>query len=384
MLSAASAARERFLEYERKFGIDKVEKILTAAKALEFNIDPDLGSSRETQKRIKVRLLGELKKTSKNNLVSLQLVRKFRKENEELRKKVENYLPFFQERDVLFFIIENSPMIREIQDPDWKAAVLDILSVFWEQARYFAPNRETKIMNEGWATLWHQRLMRDILTEGLITSAEFSLYAEMNGNVLANHPLHFNPYLLGSVIWESIEERWNMGRFGKEYELCTDKEQLKNWDTKAGLGKEKIFDIRTTHNDWRFIDEFLTQEIVDKISYYIYRVKDGKLEVTTRNIKYVKEMILDSNGNAGIPLIKVKNGNHKNKEELMLNHVYDGRDLDDEYRAKTMEHAFTLWGKTVKLRTNVEDGEECVIYSFDGKEHQKSNGCKKGECIHIK
>lgn len=383
MLSAASAARERFLEYEKKFGIEEVEKILTAAKALELNIDPDLGSFRETQKRIKARLLKELKEISRNNLLSARLARKLRQEDEELRKKVETYLPFFHERDILFFIIENSPFIREIYDPDWRAAVVDMLSVCWEQARYFAPQRETKIMNEGWATLWHQRLMRDILTEGLITSAEFSLYAEMNGNVLANHPLHLNPYLLGSTIWESVEERWNKGRFGKEYELCTDKERLKNWDTKAGLGKEKIFSVRETHTDWRFIDEFLTQEIVDKISYYIYRVDESKVEIATRNVKYIKELLLSAIGNTGHPLIKVKNGNHKNKEELMLHHVYDGRELDDEYRIKTMEHIFAIWGRTVKLRTNIENGEECIIYSFDGKEHQKYNGCKKGECIHL-
>lgn len=388
ILASASAARERFLKYESKFGIEPIEKIITAAKALEHNIDPDLGRVYETQSRVRGRLLEELKQIKQDRKAKNSLTKKINEDADELARRIESHMPYFPERDILFYIIENSPMIREISDPDWRDAVIDIISVVWEQARYFAPQKETKIMNEGWATFWHQRLMNDLLKEELVTAREFSIYAEMNGSVLANHPLRFNPYLLGAAIWESIEERWDQGRFGKDYENETDANKLKMWNTNAGLGREKIFEIRSTHNDWRFVDDFLTQEIVDKLQYYIYQVVDGKLEIVTRNVKYIKRVILDMLENFGLPKIVVKsNLDQKNRQSLSLNHIYDGKDLDDEYRIKTMEHIFSLWGRAVKLRTNCGTDYDCTVFLYDGSGqsgHTKSTGCKKGECVHIK
>ncbi len=384
ILASAIAARERFLGYESLFGVEAVEKIITAAKSLENNIDPDLSRVYETQSKTRIRLLDELKVLTKNKKTKSPSNKTINEESAELARRIEMRTPYFQERDILFYVIENSPMIREISDPAWRSAVIDIVSVIWEQARYFAPQKETKIMNEGWATFWHQRLMNDLLKEELVTPREFSIYAEMNGSVLANHPLRFNPYLLGNAIWESIEERWDKGRFGEEYEKEKDIHKLKTWDTGICKGREKIFEVRATHNDWRFIDDFLTQEVVDRLQYYIYQVVDGKLEVVTRDVRYIKRVILDMLENFGLPKIVIKsNLDQKNRQALSLNHIYDGKDLDDEYRIKTMEYIFYLWGRQVKLRTNCGKDSECTVFSYDGTKHIQSTGCKKGECKHI-
>ncbi|OGN09354.1 MAG: hypothetical protein A3J46_04840 [Candidatus Yanofskybacteria bacterium RIFCSPHIGHO2_02_FULL_41_11] len=263
-------------------------------------------------------------------------------------------------------------MIEDIRDPAWRAAVLDMISVVWEQSRYFMPQRETHGMNEGFAVMVHELLMVDLLRAGLLTDQEFSDYADINGKVLANSPDHLNQYLLFSLVWKSIKERWNKGQFGKEWEECRDVWKKQNWDTKAGLGQEKVLQVCQTHSDWRFIDEFITQEVVDELLCF-----DGE------DINHVKPLVLKMMENFGRPLVHVKDGNFENKREWMLDHVYDGRDMDLEYLEKILQHGYTLWGRPVHLRTNVGDEQECTVFTHTGTSLKKEGGCKKGECVHI-
>ena len=72
-----------------------------------------------------------------------------------------------------------------------------------------------------------------------------------------------NPYKLGVELYRNIEERWNKGQFGQEWEECDDLDVKKNWDLRLGLGTQKIFEVRALYNDVTFIDEFLTPGVRD-------------------------------------------------------------------------------------------------------------------------
>src|SRR5690606_9844644 len=105
----------------------------------------------------------------------------------------------------------------------WERAILTIIR---DEAYYFLPQMQTKIMNEGWASYWHSRLM----TEKVCDSSEIVDYADNNAAVMATSGPRLNPYKLGVELFRSVEERWNRGQFGAEWESIDNLDHKTNWD----------------------------------------------------------------------------------------------------------------------------------------------------------
>lgn len=236
ILSSASCARERFLEYERQYGIDAVEKMIDAAMSIEINVNPDLEQDPECEENKRKRLLKELATglTDPANRKATGLKQKRRqKELEDLRDALKNKSPLEPEQDILFYLIDKAPL------EDWQK---DILSVIWEQARYHMPQRRTQIMNEGWASYWHVLIMRRLHDEKLITDEEFETFNIWSSRVLtANYlPYNFNPYTIGVEIWRNIKDGWDKGRFGKNFDECTDAHERSSWDKQLEIGRAHV------------------------------------------------------------------------------------------------------------------------------------------------
>ncbi len=102
------------------------------------------------------------------------------------------------------------------------------------------------------------------MTEKILDASEIIDYADHAAGVLATSGGRLNPYKLGVELYRHIEERWDKGQFGKEWEDCDDLDAKKNWNLRLGLGKKKIFEVRALYNDVTFIDEFLTPEFVPR------------------------------------------------------------------------------------------------------------------------
>ncbi len=100
---------------------------------------------------------------------------------------------------------------------------------------------QTKIMNEGWATYWHSRIMT---TRGAARRRAHRLRRRRHAGVTATGAGQLNPYKLGVELYRHIEDRWNTGRFGKEYDECTSLSQRAAWDKKLGLGRQKLYEVR--------------------------------------------------------------------------------------------------------------------------------------------
>lgn len=258
-------------------------------------------------------------------------------------------------RDILHFLIKNAPI------EDWEA---DIISCLRNEAYYFLPQRITKIMNEGWASYWHSTLMNTRVMD----SSEFIEFAKKHAGVMAMSRQNINPYKIGIELFRDIEFRWNTGRFGKEYTNCTDMYAKENWDTKANLGREKIFEIRRSHNDISFINEFLTPEFCNRqqIFTYKYNPRTQRMEIDTRDFQAIKQKLLSQLTNFGSPIIEVEDANYKNRKELLLNHVHYGVDLDMQFAAETMANIYAIWKRPINLGTQYEDKK--VIINFDGKD----------------
>lgn len=268
--------------------------------------------------------------------------------------------PPHPEKDILMFLIDNSPM------ENWQKVLLSIIR---DEAYYFAPQRVSKIMNEGWASYWHSTMM----TEKCLKDSELIDYADHHSGTLASHPGSLNPYKLGIEIWKDIEDRWNKGKFGSEYDECDDMEELRTWDKELGLGRQKIFEVRRVANDITFIDNYLTKEFCEKHKLFTYKYNDvtGMYEISDREFNAIKQKLLFQLTNFGQPIIHVVDGNYKNRSELYLMHSHEGIDLDVNYARDTIQNIYQIWKRTVHLETRLNDKGK--LFTFDGKDHIELN-----------
>ena len=145
-------------------------------------------------------------------------------------------------------------------------------------------------MNEGWASYWHSTIM----TRHGLTDAEVVDYADHHSGTMATSPHRLNPYKLGIELFRDIEERWNTGRFGPEYDACDDLHAKEKWDKQLGLGREKIFEVRRIHNDVTFIDAFLTPEfcIKHKLFSFAFNEQSNYYEIISREFPKIKQQLL--------------------------------------------------------------------------------------------
>jgi stage V sporulation protein R len=259
-------------------------------------------------------------------------------------------------RDILLFLLEHAPL---------KAWQLDVLAIIRDEAYYFAPQAQTKIMNEGWASYWHSTIMtRQGLTPGDVVN-----YCDHHSGTMASSPARLNPYKLGIELFRDIERRWDQGRFGKEYDECDDWVLRERWDRQTGLGKQKIFEVRRVHNDLTFIDSFLTLDFCreHKLFQFGYNANSEAYEIESREFPRIKQQLLFNLTNAGRPLIAVRDGNHRNRGELLLEHQFSGVELKLNHARDTLVNLHRLWTRPVHLAT-VVDGDPTLL-SYDGSEH---------------
>jgi stage V sporulation protein R len=279
----------------------------------------------------------------------------------EEKKRAQKPIPERPERDVMLFLLEHAPLNA------WQA---DVLAIIRDEAYYFAPQAQTKIMNEGWASYWHSTIM----TRQGLTAADVVNYCDHHSGTLASSPHQLNPYKLGIELFRDIEDRWNRGAFGKEYEECDDHATRQCWNTDAGLGREKIFEVRRIHNDLTFIDEFLTLDFVreHKLFKFGYNPSTEYYEIETREFPRVKQQLMAGLTNLGRPQIAVRDGNYKNRGELFLAHTYTGVELQLDYARDTLRNLQRLWNRPVHLETVLEDTR--TVLSFDGSDHEIEKG----------
>jgi stage V sporulation protein R len=219
----------RILRYADKFGFDVVEEFVDVCSSIDNLIDPTALFDNKNVTRFNLEEPpGEAPAVSKLKSKAymdpyINPPEYLERKKEELRKASEESLRFPARpiKDVMMFLIEFAPL------PNWKR---DILSMIREEAYYFAPQGMTKIMNEGWASYWHEKIM----TEKAMDSSELIDFADHHSGTLAVQPGQLNPYKLGYELFKDIERRWDTGRFGKEFDECADIQAKAEWDTGAG------------------------------------------------------------------------------------------------------------------------------------------------------
>jgi stage V sporulation protein R len=264
--------------------------------------------------------------------------------------------PLEPEEDILLFIAENNPFL-----PQWKRDVLRIVDT---EARYFMPQMETKIMNEGWASFWHHKILNALnLEQGL--HLEFLV---RHNQVLRPHPGSINPYHLGFILWHDIERRWNEGKTGREYSDDTPRTDISKLDENDTPGRKKMFEVRESDRDASFLRRFLTVDIIRELELFQHE-KRGKDRIITKvaddeGWEEIKENLIKNTGMGSIPVIKIDDADFGKNRTLYLKHYHDGRDLLLEYAERTLRHIRALWEREVVLET-VLNGKRSLLKMQD-------------------
>jgi stage V sporulation protein R len=374
--------------------------------------------------------------------------------------------PTEPEPDVIAFLRAHGMQYDEesskaLEFEDWQREVMELLR---REAYYFAPQKMTKTLNEGWAAYWESIMMGE---EGFAEANEFIHYADHQAKVLGSPG--FNPYKLGKELWEYVENVTNRrevvehllrvegvtwrnfhdtvdldgvmeylkpddavdqvehdsldsldpddlridsdglaaakegdvdvdrfpwkvltyeGLVERHYSLAkpqyreflqritqTDVERIARYmfddarystveealaDVDYRAGWDRMREIRESHNDVTFLDEFLTQEFVEEHNYFAYEYMETTQDfrVTSTEVEDVKKKLMLQFSNFGKPTVVVEDGNYNNRNELLLSHQYNGVMLDIKQARQVLERVFNLWGHPVNLKTIVKELNE--------------------------
>ena len=352
-------------KWVNRVGLEKVEEFIDHCLSLENLIDPRnpqlvrraaVSAFEETEETPEPVPLLPVNRDYMESFINPEDFVAAQKERHASQKDEPRRVPEDPTRDVLGFLINHAPLER------WER---DVLGIIRSEAYYFYPQMQTKIMNEGWASYWHSVMM----TEKICTTAEIIEYAERNAGVMASSGTQLNPYKLGVELFRHVEERWNKGQFGKEWEECDDLAARAHWDRRVGGGREKIFQVRALYTDLTFIDEFLTPDFVrdQKLFGFGYNPRNERFEIETRKFEEVKNQLLSQLTNAGQPFIAVVDSNHGNRGELLLQHDHQGIDLRLDYAREVLTSLHRIWHRPVELHTALESRP--TLLRFDGSDH---------------
>ncbi|HDX9630943.1 TPA: stage V sporulation protein SpoVR [Bacillus cereus] len=340
MVESMSATAERVKAYEHKYGKAEVETFLDAVLAIQEHIDPSLMRPKLAWSIEDLEEDVEKKKISQyDDLWNLD-DRNKKRERPNMHKKKK--IPPQPEKDLLLFIEEYS---RELED--WQR---DILTMMREEMLYFWPQLETKIMNEGWASYWHQRILREMD----LTSSEAIEFAKLNAGVVQPSKTSINPYYLGIKMFEDIEERYN-----------NPTEEMKRRGVKPGSGRDKIFEVREIEWDVSFLRNYLNKELVMREDMYLFQRQGKEYKVIDKEWEHVRDQLVNMRTNGGFPYLVVEDGDYLKNGELYIKHSYEGIELDLKYLEKVLPYLHQLWGRTVHMESIVES--KGVVFSYDGK-----------------
>ncbi|MBI3979710.1 MAG: SpoVR family protein [Chloroflexi bacterium] len=341
---------------EEEQGVEAVEQTLDAALSIAVHVDPAAGVfRRKTAAEYEQERLQPPEEPVSAYDDIWHLTGKMRKQASRQRR-----IPAEPERDLLRFLAEASPQLEE-----WQRAILHLVRAEW---LYFYPNLRTRVMNEGYAVFWHER----ILERGLLDPDEHVCFRRLHANVVAQgHRFAINPYLVGYKLWRDIERRWEEP--GEE----------RTWygapiNRKGGEGLAKVFAVAAEYRDADFVRAFLTEKLVEELDLYGYafegdaKRKVGRWVVQRADWQQVRDVLAEELTSLGIPAIMVMDGDYHHQGELYLAHdcESDRRPLDLDYAQRTLVHVHRLWGRPVHLETRINGN--ALVLSYDGKSATQS------------
>ena len=344
MIDKVSVNADRIRKYEYEHGRDEVERFLDAVLSIEEHIDPNFriqralprnGRGRERDKRMSDSPYGDLWELEHRNDPD--------DDADAVGARQQEMEP---EKDILLFLAQRAPQLDE-----WQR---DILLIVREEMQYFVPQMQTKVLNEGWASFWHARILRELdLDDG-----EYTEFAQLHSSVLSPQRMRINPYHLGYKILEDIERRWDQP---------TEEQQAKGMQ--PGQGRAKIFEVREIESDISFLRNYLTKDLIEELDLYLYHKDGDEWVISEKNWERVRDGIVQSMTNFGYPYLTADDPDFNHNTELLLRHHFEGQEMDLPYAEKTLEYVQHIWGRPVHLETTFEGKR--IRFTYTGDKHAR-------------
>jgi stage V sporulation protein R len=255
--------------------------------------------------------------------------------------------------DLVQHILEHSDFLNR-EENRWMKPVIEVVR---KTSLFFQPQIRTKIMNEGWASYWHEKLF---LKDDRIEGHEVD-FARTHAFVTSLPRVGMNPYALGMRIFHYIEELANKGKYSIAFKRLQDAREREKFDAKTGTGQAFVYNVRENLNDFMFINTFVDQDFITRNNLFVAgkRLNQNRgvweYYVKSRKAKDYRQMLFDSlyhPPHVTIDPEKSKNG------DLYLYHHFEGKPLVKEFIANTMMGIEYLWGATVKLETSEVENVE--------------------------
>ena len=300
------AAGKRINKYmeDPNIGIEAVEKILDACHAIKFQVPRSPGIKRRNHAELKEYYKKLMIQDKSGGWDDFNI----------------NKIPLEPDSNLLAFIADHNKQLEE-----WEK---DIIHIVAQESLYFVPQACTKIMNEGWACMIHEKIVKELN----IPDEYFLSFIRLHNQVVRSHLGRINPYHLGYKMFKHIEEKH---------------------------GFEECMRVRETHNDETFIKSYLDEELCKELNLFSYsfQKREGQNKIIDvsddSGWRTVRDALISNVGLSGVPVILVKE--LKKDGTLILLHEHDGRDLELSEANKVFEHINNLWSDNIKFTTVIEE-----------------------------
>ncbi len=250
--------------------------------------------------------------------------------------------------DIIQYVLENSEFLNK-EENKWMKTIVEVIR---KTSVFFQPQIRTKIMNEGWASYWHETLF---LQDDRINGHEVD-FARVNAGVTAMPRVGLNPYALGMRLFYFIEEMADQGRLKWDFQRLNDAHQRKQYNDGTGRGRDYIFFIRENMSDFTFINQYINQDFVSQHKLFVAgrRLNEAKMVweyyVKSRNADDYRDMLLDSLYHP--PSIVLDREKSKKENTLYMIHRFEGKPLLKDFIPNTLMGIEYLWGGPVELETH--------------------------------
>lgn len=255
-------------------------------------------------------------------------------------------------KDIFEYLWEHSPFLKEEKN-EW---MKDVMAAIRRTSLYFQPQIFTKGCNEGWASLWHQRLF---IPDARLKTHEID-FAKVDSGVTLDLRLGYNVYAFFKHLYEFIEDMARKGKLSPQYALVKNIEERKRYDQQKGeaYAKGVLFAARTYLNDYlllNFLSDEDFQDFVDTYRYWTTGIRRSRTRWDLAEVyiksKSGKEMRRMLNRTLYHPPYIIMSEEKAKDGELYLDHVYEGRSLYTPFIANVLIGLEYLWRKKVRLAT---------------------------------
>ncbi|MEX0624163.1 SpoVR family protein [Saccharospirillum sp.] len=338
-------AKQYVTHCEERYGVREVERILDSCHALQnYGVDrykrPSPISAAEELARQEER---ETYQQQQVNLLWRTIPIAEGKEAQQERRT----FPSEPQENILYFIEKNAPLLEP-----WQRELVRIVR---KLAQYFYPQRQTQVMNEGWASFWHYTLMNEMYNRGYITEGFMMEFLASHSAVVYQPPYDskyysgLNPYTLGFNIYRDLKRMC-------ENPTDEDREWFPDLAGKDWL--DTLHFAMENFKDESFIQQFLSPQVMrDMHLFAVYDDEDeSEFEISAihdeQGYRKVRALLAEQyNLSMREPNIQVVEVNLRGDRTLTLRHTRHNNIPLDKDAEKVLKHVHRLWGFDVHLES---------------------------------